>query len=74
MIMVVLIMLLIAFLQVPVLLRQKQRKELLSFSALWIVAAVYSLLVTLNVPLPTLLEVIDIVYGGISQLAGLLSL
>lgn len=65
---VVLIMSLIAIFQVPVLLRQKQWGELLGFSALWIIAAAYSLMVALNVPLPTLLEVLDFVYGSIFQL------
>lgn len=73
MIWVVITMSLIAIFQVPVLLRQKQRGELLSFSALWLIAAAYSLLVALDVPLPTLLEVIDFVYGSIFQLVKLIS-
>jgi hypothetical protein len=73
MIWVVITMSLIAIFQVPVLLRQKQRGELLSFSALWLIATAYSLLVALDVPLPTLLEVIDFVYGSIFQLVKLIS-
>jgi hypothetical protein len=73
MIWVVITMSLIAIFQVPVLLRQKQRGELLSFSALWLIAAAYSLLVALDVPLPTLLEVIDFIYGSIFQLVKLIS-
>jgi hypothetical protein len=65
---VVLIMSLIAIFQVPVLLRQKQWGELLGFSALWVIATAYALMVALNVPLPTLLEVLDFVYGSIFQL------
>mgnify|MGYP000917348229 CR=1 FL=1 len=65
---VVLIMSLIAIFQVPALLRQKQWGELLGFSALWVIATAYALMVALNVPLPTLLEVLDFVYGSIFQL------
>jgi|LFRM01.2.fsa_nt_gb hypothetical protein len=74
MIWVVIIMSLIAIFQVPVLLRQKQWGELQSFSILWIIAAAYSLLVVLDVPLPTLLEVVDFVYSSIFQLVKLISL
>lgn len=70
---VVLIMALIAIFQVPVLLRQKQRGELLGFSALWLIATVFALLVVLDVPLPTLLELLDFVYGSVFQLAKLFS-
>lgn len=70
---VVLIMALIAIFQVPVLLRQKQRGELLGFSALWLIATVFALLVVLDVPLPTLLEILDFVYGSVFQLAKLFS-
>jgi hypothetical protein len=73
MIWVVIIMSLIAIFQVPVLLRQKQWGELQSFSILWIIAAAYSLLVVLDVPLPTLLEVVDFVYSSIFQLVKLIS-
>lgn len=73
MIWVVITMSLIAFFQVPVLLRQKQWGELQSFSILWIIAAAYSLLVVLDVPLPTLLEVVDFVYSSIFQLVKLIS-
>ncbi|MGI6318158.1 MAG: hypothetical protein ACOX1J_05415 [Dethiobacteria bacterium] len=73
MIWVVITMSLIAFFQVPVLLRQKQRRELLSFSALWLIAAAYSLMAALDVPLPRLLEVIDFVYGRIFQFIKLIS-
>jgi hypothetical protein len=74
MIWVVIIMSLIAIFQVPVLLRQKQWGELQSFSILWIIAAAYSLLAALDVPLPTLLEVVDFVYSSIFQLVKLISL
>ncbi len=65
---VVLIMSLIAIFQVPALLRQKQWGELLGFSALWVIATVFALLVVLDVPLPTLLEILDFVYGSVFQL------
>jgi hypothetical protein len=65
---VLLIMITIALFQVPMLLRQKQYRELLGFSMIWLIATVYSLMVVLRVPLPGAVDVLEYIYGRIFEL------
>jgi hypothetical protein len=51
-------MILIALYQVPRLLREQQRRTLLVFAILWLLATVYGSLVLNNVPVPRPTDVI----------------
>ncbi len=62
MIWLVIIMVSIAFFQVPPLLRRKQWRELLGFGLVWISAFVYASLVVLDFPLPTIMEIVNFTY------------
>lgn len=60
---VVAIMLIIYFIEVPALFRDKMYRELLCFGLLWVLAFVYASLVALDVPLPTVVEVLEGLYS-----------
>ncbi|NLJ56111.1 MAG: hypothetical protein GX334_03555 [Firmicutes bacterium] len=60
---VAVIMLVIFFIEAPVLFRKKRYRELLVFSLLWVAAAVYASLVALDVPLPTVVEALEGLYN-----------
>ena len=47
-----LVMILIALYQVPLLIREQQRRTLLVFTILWLMATVYGSLFLSNVPVP----------------------
>lgn len=62
MIWLVVVMVSIAFFQVPPLLRRKQWRELLGFGLVWISAFVYASLVAMDFPLPTIMEILNFTY------------
>lgn len=49
---VLVIMLAIAVIQTPVLVRRKMRRELIAFSVIWLFATVYASLIAAGVPIP----------------------
>ena len=59
-----LIMILIALYQVPRLIREQQRRTLLVFSVLWVLATVYGSLVLEDVPVP---RPTDLIYDFFSM-------
>jgi len=65
---VILIMVAIAFFQVPGLLRGKRYRELLGFSLMWILAGAYSVAVAEGFPLPTIMDVLGFAYSRIPVL------
>lgn len=60
---VALAMFLIALLQAPSLVNRKKWPELAGFSAVWLTAAIFALLVTAAVPLPNPIELLGSFYG-----------
>jgi len=67
MIWLAIIMVSIAFFQVPPLLRRKQWRELVGFFLIWLSAALYASLVVLDFPLPTMVEIINLTYEKINM-------
>lgn len=59
-------MLITFLIEVPALVRNKMYRELLSFSILWVLAFIYASLVALKVPLPTVVDVLENLYGVIN--------
>lgn len=59
---VIAVMLIVFFVEAPVLFRNKMYRDLLYFSFLWAVALVYASLVVLDVPLPTVVEALESLY------------
>ncbi|MGI5822411.1 MAG: hypothetical protein ACOX6Z_00490 [Dethiobacteria bacterium] len=57
------IMLMVFFVEGPVLFHNKRYRELLVFSLLWGAALVYASLVALDVPLPTVVEALESLYN-----------
>lgn len=62
---VVVVMISIAIYQVPRLLRQKQWRELLAFGMVWLIAGVYAFLAAMEFPMPTLIEIVTLIYETI---------
>lgn len=65
MIWVVLVMLSIAIYQVPRLLRQKQWRELAAFGLVWLAAGIYAFMTAMELPLPTIVEIVTFIYETI---------
>lgn len=61
-----LVMILIALYQVPLLIREQQRRTLLVFTILWLLATVYGSLFLSNVPVP---RPTDVIYTFFIKLA-----
>ena len=60
---VILIMVTIAFFQVPGLLRERRYREFLVFCLMWIAAGGYAVAVAARFPLPTVIDVLGFVYS-----------
>ena len=56
-------MLIIAAVQVPPLLRNQQHRELFGFALVWVMATGLSILVTADINLPNLVDVIETLYS-----------
>ncbi len=67
MIWLVIIMVSVAFFQVPPLLRRKQWRELVGFALVWLSAVLYASLVVMDFPLPTMVEIIKLTYEKINM-------
>lgn len=64
----VLVMVVIAIIEVPKLLRQKSYGEVAAFGAMWLIAFVYGGLVVLRVELPSVMDVMHSIYSIIPGL------
>jgi hypothetical protein len=67
-------MIIIAALQAPPLVRQKQWPELAGFGAMWLFASVYAVLIAAGVPIPTAPEVTGRLLEALYRLLGLESI
>lgn len=68
---VALFMILLALLQVPFLVKQKQWGDLAGYGLVWIMAATYAMLVAGRVPLPRPVEILRPLFQALYRLLGL---
>jgi hypothetical protein len=71
MLLILLIMFLLALMQLPSLVNQKQWGELAAFAVLWLFATAYALLIGADVPVPNPTEVIRAIFTWFYDLVGL---
>ena len=63
-------MIFIALIQVPAMVNQKRWPDLAGYSAVWILATVYALLIAAEVPVPNPTELLRSFYGWFYPLIG----